>query len=78
MLRAHDLRHGVAVEVLKQRHDLEEVRAVLSHIWIDTTKSIRASAVMGGTNLGRIGFGQHPQAGERTREGNPSGSDGVE
>jgi site-specific recombinase XerD len=30
--KPHDLRHGVAVEVLEQRHDLEEVRAR-----IDTT-----------------------------------------
>jgi site-specific recombinase XerC len=28
-LKPHDLRHGVAVEVLEQRNDLEEVRALL-------------------------------------------------
>jgi integrase/recombinase XerC len=37
-LKPHDLRHGVAVEVLKQRHDLEEVRALLGHARIDTTQ----------------------------------------
>jgi integrase/recombinase XerD len=37
-LRPHDLRHGVAVEVLQQRHDLEEVRALLGHTRIDTTQ----------------------------------------
>jgi site-specific recombinase XerD len=35
-LRPHALRHGVAVEVLEQRHDLEEVRALLGHTRIDT------------------------------------------
>ena len=34
----HDLRHGVAVEVLEQRHDLEEVRALLGPARIDTTQ----------------------------------------
>ncbi len=37
-LRPHALRHGVAVEVLEQRHDLEEVRALLGHARIDTTQ----------------------------------------
>jgi len=37
-LKPHDLRHGVAVEVLTQRHDLEEVRALLGHARIDTTQ----------------------------------------
>jgi integrase/recombinase XerC len=37
-LRPHALRHGVAVEVLEQRHDLEEVRALLGHTRIDTTQ----------------------------------------
>lgn len=37
-LKPHDLRHGVAVEVLEQRHDLEEVRALLGHTRIDTTQ----------------------------------------
>jgi site-specific recombinase XerD len=37
-LKPHDLRHGVAVEVLEQRHDLEEVRALLGHVRIDTTQ----------------------------------------
>jgi integrase/recombinase XerC len=37
-LKPHDLRHGVAVEVLEQRHDLEEVRALLGHARLDTTQ----------------------------------------
>jgi site-specific recombinase XerD len=37
-LKPHDLRHGVAVEVLEQRHDLQEVRALLGHARIDTTQ----------------------------------------
>jgi hypothetical protein len=37
-LKPHDLRHGVAVEVLEQQHDLEEVRALLGHARIDTTQ----------------------------------------
>ena len=28
MLKPHDLRHGVALEVLEQHHDLEQVRAL--------------------------------------------------
>jgi site-specific recombinase XerD len=30
--------HGVAMEVLEQHHDLEEVRALLGHSRIDTTQ----------------------------------------
>jgi len=37
-LKPHDLRHGVAMEVLEQHHDLEQVRAVLGHARIDTTQ----------------------------------------
>jgi site-specific recombinase XerD len=37
-LRPHDLRHGVAMEVLEQHHDLEQVRALLGHTQIDTTQ----------------------------------------
>jgi site-specific recombinase XerD len=37
-LKPHDLRHGVAMEVLGQHHDLEEVRALLGHARIDTTQ----------------------------------------
>jgi integrase/recombinase XerD len=37
-LKPRDLRHGVAMEVLEQRHDLEEVRALLGHARIDTTQ----------------------------------------
>ena len=38
MLKPHDLRHGVAMEVYGQHHDLEQVRAVLGHTRIDTTQ----------------------------------------
>ena len=37
-LKPHDLRHGVAMEVLEQHHDLEPVRALLGHARIDTTQ----------------------------------------
>jgi integrase/recombinase XerC len=37
-LKPHDLRHGVAMEILEQHHDLEEVRAMLGHARIDTTQ----------------------------------------
>src|SRR5438094_1927702 len=36
--KPHDLRHGVAMEVLEQHHDLEQVRALLGHVRIDTTQ----------------------------------------
>jgi site-specific recombinase XerD len=36
--KPHDLRHGVAMEVLEQHHDLEQVRALLGHTRIDTTQ----------------------------------------
>ena len=35
-LKPHDLRHGVAMEVLDPHHDLEQVRALLGHARIDT------------------------------------------
>jgi hypothetical protein len=35
-LKPHDLCHGVAMEVLEQHHDLEQVRALLGHARIDT------------------------------------------
>jgi len=38
MLKPHDLRHGVALEVLEQHHDLEQVRALLGHARLDTTQ----------------------------------------
>jgi hypothetical protein len=38
-LKPHDLRHGVAMEVLEQHHDLEQVRALLGHTRIDTTQT---------------------------------------
>src|SRR5215467_1957414 len=42
-LKPHDLRHGVAMEVLEQHHDLEQVRALLGHARIDTPRSTRTS-----------------------------------
>jgi integrase/recombinase XerD len=38
MLKPYDLRHGVALEVLEQHHDLEQVRALLGHARLDTTQ----------------------------------------
>ena len=38
MLKPHDFRHGVAMEVRVQQHDLEQVRALLGHARIDTTQ----------------------------------------
>jgi integrase/recombinase XerC len=38
MLKPHDLRHGVAMEVYEQQQDLEEVRALLGHKSIETTQ----------------------------------------
>jgi len=38
MLEAHDLRHGVAMEVYEQHHDLEQVRGLLGHKSIETTQ----------------------------------------
>ena len=38
MLKPHDLRHGVAMEVYEQHHDLEQVRGLLGHRRIDTTQ----------------------------------------
>ena len=37
-LRPHDLRHGVAMEVLEEHHDLEQVRALLGHRRIESTQ----------------------------------------
>jgi integrase/recombinase XerC len=37
-LKPHDLRHGVAMEVLGQRNNLEEVRALLDHTRLETTQ----------------------------------------
>jgi integrase/recombinase XerC len=37
-LKPHDLRHGVAMEIPEQHHDLEQVRALLGHARIDTTQ----------------------------------------
>jgi integrase/recombinase XerC len=38
MLKPHDLRHGVAMEVYSAHHDLEQVRALLGHTRIETTQ----------------------------------------
>jgi integrase/recombinase XerC len=38
MLKPHDLRHGVAVEVYEQHGDLEQVRGLLGHVRIETTQ----------------------------------------
>lgn len=37
-LKPHDRRHGVAMEVLEQHHDLEQVRGLLGHKSIETTQ----------------------------------------
>jgi len=37
-LKPHDLRHGVAMEVLVQHHDPEEVRAFLGDAHIDISQ----------------------------------------
>jgi site-specific recombinase XerD len=37
-LKPHDLRDGVAMEILEQHHDLEQVRALLGHARMDTTQ----------------------------------------
>ena len=37
-LKPHDLRHGVAMEIYSQHHDLEQVRALLGHVRIETTQ----------------------------------------
>jgi integrase/recombinase XerC len=38
MLKPHDLRHGVAMEVHEQHGDLEQVRGLLGHTRIETTQ----------------------------------------
>jgi site-specific recombinase XerC len=37
-LRPHDLRHGVAMEIYGEHHDLEQVRGLLGHTRIETTQ----------------------------------------
>jgi site-specific recombinase XerC len=37
-LKPHDLRHGVAMEVYTEHRDLEQVRALLGHVRIETTQ----------------------------------------
>jgi integrase len=64
-LKPHDLRHGVAMEVLGQQHDLEQVRALLGHTRgtprRSTRRSDRPPSARGGvlrgqgrTHVGRI------------------------
>ena len=38
MLKPHDLRHGVAIEILDAQHDLQAVRAMLGHVRLETTQ----------------------------------------
>jgi site-specific recombinase XerD len=38
MLKPHDQRHGVAVQVYEQHRDLEQVRGLLGHTRIETTQ----------------------------------------
>jgi len=38
MLKPHDFRHGVAMEVYEQHHDLEQVRSLLGHSRMETTQ----------------------------------------
>ena len=38
MLKPHDLRHGVGMEVYEDRHDVEEVRGLLGHARLETTQ----------------------------------------
>ncbi|MGQ0809951.1 MAG: hypothetical protein ACT4OO_01830 [Nitrospiraceae bacterium] len=38
MLKPYDLRHGVPMEVLEQRHDLVQMRSLLGHARIDMTQ----------------------------------------
>jgi len=38
MLKPHDLRHGVAMEILETQHDLEAMRAMLNHVGLETTQ----------------------------------------
>jgi integrase/recombinase XerC len=37
-LKPHDLRHGVAMEVYAQHHNLEPVRELLGHSRLETTQ----------------------------------------
>lgn len=39
MLKPHDIRHGVAMEVYEEHHDLEQVRGLLGHKSIETTQT---------------------------------------
>jgi integrase/recombinase XerC len=38
MLKPHDLRHGVAMEIMEAQHDLEAVRAMLGNVRLETTQ----------------------------------------
>lgn len=37
-MKPHDLRHGVAMEILEAQHDLEAMRAMLGHVRLETTQ----------------------------------------
>jgi integrase/recombinase XerC len=54
VLKPHDLRHGVAMEVYEQHHDLEQVRGLLGHKSIETTQlyaQIRPTALKHAVNF---------------------------
>ena len=53
-LKPHDLRHGVAMEVLEQQHDLEQVRALLGHKRIDTTQIYASNPAGAAQARGRV------------------------
>ena len=37
-LKPHDIRHGVTMEMLEEKHHIEQVRALLGHARIETTQ----------------------------------------
>jgi len=41
ILKPHDLRHGVAMEVYERRHDVEEVRGLLGHARLETALDLQ-------------------------------------
>ena len=54
MLKPHDLRHGVAMEVYEEHHDLEEVPCLLGHTRLETTQlyaQIRPAALKQAVNF---------------------------
>lgn len=46
MLKPHDLRHGVAMEVYEQHHDLEQVRGLLGHTRSSLAKGFTRAVAM--------------------------------